>query len=469
MRNPSLAKKEGDLSRLTTSSSSTSSQDQNSIYLPEPEIIPSNFTSNYLPEVIDPVEWQCSRKRKERQDSTSSTTQDKKLVRSNSEEYIPSVDYEVIRRVVSHEEFKHPLQDKTNGNILNPSLLHDEQQHGKISPNNNEVQEILYDSHRRTETSPARTRAFDYSHKYRISPHRDGRQNGRSNEDADGEHERRRNSERFCKARAQPGRKSQPSKKSSKYLASKLRERDENVYKYDIAVLKCERRGFVSKSKFIEDRHHGRSEQEEDLITRQDHNENNLNEIYTIKSPITKPQSEILPWDQCGLVDDTPVICPRFSENTFDHVAQSRNANVGRDLNSTSNYGLKNFVSSENMKTREIMQNIPPANVFTLPDERLKQINKRLVALKKRVANFEENFEQKNGYRPSHSEKLNDKFMKYALAEIHKLRKDKQQIKSDPASAMGMTTSQKGGDKVAKMKETLVDIEKVSYDLHFFH
>lgn len=560
MRHPSLAKKEGDLSRLTTSSSS-SSQENSGIYLPESEIITSTFTSTYLPEVIDPIEWQTSRKRKERQDSTSSITQDKKLVRSNSEEYIPNVDYEVIRRVVSHEEFKHPLQDKTNGNVTTGIIGEQQQRHqqqqqqlcDRKSPNNNsngtEVQEILRETHKRTETSPARSRTFDYSHKHRISPHRDAitrhsSSNGRAGGggstigitdfDADGEHERRRSSERFCKARAAPGRKTQSSKKSTKHLAAKLRERDENVYKYDITLLKCERRGFVSSSSSssskhgvtkptVDDKHiikhddnnidssshyhqqnhhHQQQHQQQQqqhhyhqkqlpdstTTTSSQHQNNDNNNIiidapqqHANRSPKAKSRHEMLPWDR-SYQDDAPVVCTRFADSTFDHVAHSRGTTGGSggggsgeksDIARNQSTGLKSlgtFLTTENMKTRELMKNAPAAVVYSTPDERLKQINKRLAALKKRVAGFEEVFERENGYRPSQSEKLNDKFMKYAISEMHKLRKEKQQLKTDPAAAMGLSsTAQQGGNKVQKMKETLAEIEKVKQALLYMN
>lgn len=385
MRHPSSAKKEGDLSRLTTSSSS-STNDQNSVYLPESEIISHKFSSTYLPEVIDPLEWQISRKRKERQDSTSSITQDRKLIRSNSEEYIPNVDYEVIRRVCSHEEFKHVLQDRTNENIE-----HHECRDRKAS--NNEVQEILRETHKRAETSPARSRTFDFSHKHRISPLRDSRHGYKNNDEVDGENERRRNSERFCKARAPSGRRSQSSKKANKYLASKLRERDENVYKYDITVLKCERRGFVSIS-----RHSDEKLSKNDLADETTALLEQNDTTHPTNTPINKPTNESLPWE-ISFQDETPVVCPRFSGNTFDHVNTSRD-NLARSASVSSNNGLKslgNFTKVENLKTRELMQSIPSVNLLQPPDEKLKQINKRLIALKKRVENFEEIFQREHG------------------------------------------------------------------------
>lgn len=203
MRNPSTRGKSDDLSCLT--SSSTSSRDQcNAKYpiLVDSDNNSAQFTSTYLPQVIDPHEWQqqnISRKRKERQDSTSSITQDRKLVRSNSEEYLPNIDYEVIRRVSSHEQIKNPanecdgvttplLQSKNaqddydddddddDGDVKciihrrSYSLTDDV---SSVKSANNEVQEILREAYRRSETSTARSRTFDFSHKLRVSPNRD--------------------------------------------------------------------------------------------------------------------------------------------------------------------------------------------------------------------------------------------------------------------------------------------------------
>lgn len=209
MRNPSTRGKSDDLSCLT--SSSTSSRDQSNAKYPilvDSDNNSAQFTSTYLPQVIDPQEWNqqnVSRKRKERQDSTSSITQDRKLVRSNSEEHLPNIDYEVIRRVSSHEEIKQPTNendgvttpllqskqaaddyddeddddndddddDDNNGCIINRRSYQFNDDVASIKSANNEVQEILREAYRRSETSPARSRTFDFSHKLRVSPNRD--------------------------------------------------------------------------------------------------------------------------------------------------------------------------------------------------------------------------------------------------------------------------------------------------------
>lgn len=498
MRHPTTVRKDGDLSRLTTSSSASSSTscdsptnngNNGSFYLAGDcsELNSTSphtcFQSHYLPELIDPAqEWQtASRKRKDRQDSTSSTTQDRKLIRSNSEEYIPNVDHDVIRRVCSHEEFKRPLQDCTN-NGKSAAVIVETRCHPLDLDKraNNEVQEILKETHKRSELSPARSRAFDFSHKLRVSPNRDGgtRSNvgSRNPDDLDGENEKRRTSERFCRARVQPGRK-QAAKRPSKYLASRLRGgRDENVYKYDLNVTKGERRGFVSKLV--------RSKDDDENIAPNDVNDNNLcgnsstssqqqQQQPLIKSPKTKRKTnDVLPWDRT-YQDDTPVVCPRFADTTYarvHHHSLDRGFDVGQaniagpsNTNNGSSWkSLGHFMKVENLKTREIMQSIKTPNAFTTPDERLNQVNKRLNSLKRRAASFEDAFEMEHGFRPSHADKQNDRFIKNVLAEIHKLRKEKQQLKSDPMAAMGFRVVDVGSaSRLVKIKETVVDIEKV--------
>lgn len=506
MRNPSSRKKDDDLSHLTSSSTSSRDQSNPNYSLVDSDSNSAKFTSTYLPQVIDPIEWQqqSSRKRKERQDSTSSITQDRKLVRSNSEEYLPNIDYEVIRRVSSHEEIKNLLIENIDNNSTQSDLRQQQQQQQdkeneepskqyhlnddvcSIKSTNNEVQEILREAHRRAETSPARSRTFDFSHKQRISPNRDtinyGRSGGR--DDPDGEQERRRTSERFCKARAaQPARKalsgnkkSSPSSSLTKQSSSSdsepaLREHNDNVYKYNISVMKSERRGFMSKAtehrQYEQNQVLNRSGDDDDdeyddiSSSVSDHNDNNNINVDLSSAPKLKSKHESLPWD-CSEEDEIPVISQRFADNKFDHVNNSRD-NITKIRNASVTKSSAHFAKAENLKTREIMKSNPLPSVFTSPDEKMKQINKRLTALKKRVTAFEESFERENGYRPSHSVKLNDRYMKNALAEIHKLRKDKQALKSDPMAAMGYKTTQTGSDnKVKKMLDTITEIEKVS-------
>ncbi|XP_055321142.1 uncharacterized protein DDB_G0283697 isoform X2 [Sitodiplosis mosellana] len=586
MRNPSTRGKSDDLSCLT--SSSTSSRDQSNAKYPGILVDSDNnsakFTSTYLPQVIDPQEWQNhasdqqqngSRKRKERQDSTSSITQDRKLVRSNSEEYLPNIDaYEVIRRVSSHEEIKQPQQCNENDGVSTPLLqskqapddndddyddvnddddddddgndecimnnrrrsyhLANDNVSSSSKSANNEVQEILREAYRRSETSPARSRTFDFSHKLRVSPSRRDHtiNHCHSNDDAlaaDNMHDRR-SSERFCKARAAQGfRKSSSSKKSSSSAAaaaavaplpaSLIRqssstdsEQNEIAYKYDITAMKSERRGFTSTKAATAATTAAEAaadyKQQSDVDSSvssecgglgddyyndlsssfSDHNDNNDYTDFMPISPSTalKSSSVIsnttnntttsrhessLPWDYTRREDDVPVKSQRFAENKFDYVNNTRDIDMKlRNESFIGHSTIPHFAKGESnlIKPRDLLKSSPlPHTVYhTTPDEKLKQINKRLVALKKRVAAFEENFEMENGYRPSLSIKLNERYVKNALAEIHKLRKEKQVLKADPMVGMGYNKSGNNSlnatndNKVQKMKDTIAEIEK---------
>lgn len=506
-------------------SSSTSSRDQNNANYPilvDSDNNSTQFTSTYLPQVIDPQEWhqqKFSRKRKERQDSTSSITQDRKLVRSNSEEYLPSVDIEVIRRVSSHEQIKNSLdedenaseqllqsekiEDRVDGEVRRRSY-HVADDVSSTKSSNNEVQEILRETYRRNETSPARSRTFDFSYKLRISPNRDanydrqGINSGYDRDDDDEEQEQRRSTERFCRARAaQPSRKSTSAKKSTPLLPRqsvsadnerKLQEPNDISYKYDMDMskLKSERRGFTSSKRTPTEKSHFDLESRAALLddsntmaSNSDEDYNDLSSSLCVPSdnnnggessprhPSPKPKHESLPWDHTQ-EDDVPVVSQRFADNKFAHVNNSRDIDMKvRNESVTHSVSIPHF-AKENLKTRDIMKGNALPSVFASPDEKLKQISKRLTALKKRVATFEENFEIENGFRAPHSMKLNNRYVKNALDEIHKLRKEKQALKSDPMYVLGYKTIQtEGENKVQKMKDTIFEIEKVRSRCHF--
>lgn len=202
-----------------------------------------------------------------------------------------------------------------------------------------------------------------------------------------------------------------------------------------------------------------------------DHNDNNdytdfmpISPSAPNKSPISTSRHESLPWDYTQAQgDDMPVKSQRFADDKFDHVNNTRDIDM-KLRNESFAISVPHFAKGENLKTRNLLKNSPLPSVFASPDEKLKQINKRLVALKKRVAAFEENFEMENGYRPSLSIKLNERYVKSALAEIHKLRKEKQILKADPMIALGYKNSHTDNDnKVQKMKDTIAEIEKVCF------
>lgn len=446
MRRPSTEQNEGDLNRLTASASLRSNASLNS----QQTIVKANSdsnnnknnnSSNYLPNIIIAnAEYQQCRKRKDRQDSISSLTQDRKLVRSNSEEHVPSCQGEIIRRVSSHEDFKKPSPLQQHNE--NDENVGSEDVKSSQTPVRDEI-----DCHQSfNELTFSKNNLIDVPSTpiQRLSP---------SNGDMfDSENERRRNSERFLKTKSPSGRKSP--RKSSKRLSPRPHETDENAYKYDCYSSKIDTRGFVSR--FDDD------DDDENLP----------------KSPIART---LYPWEH---PEDNPIVCQRFAENTFDHVHQSITKFIKQDhdlvrFNASiddsaiidpnkraTSKPYRNFQNNENLKTRDLMQKAhTPIGAYQTPDDRVRQINKRLSSLKKKVSAYEENFETNYGYRPSQADKTNDKNIKNHIAEIHRLRKEKTQLKTDPMGAMGYKNkfddSVPADKRIVKIQDIILDIEKV--------
>lgn len=429
MRRPSTEQTDGDLNRLTTSASIRSNESLHltqTINSSNDSNNNKNNSSNYLPNIIiASSEYQQCRKRKERQDSISSQTHDRKLVRSNSEEHVPSFQGEVIRRVASHEDFKKPTplkEHNENGeeNQMGECLQPVKEETGSNQPEFSSVDNFIdVSSSQVARLSPIYGELTD-------------------------EHERRRNSERFLKTKSLSGRKSpRKSRKSSPRLHSESNENDLSPNHQEMRENACS-------------------------------NTNDINE----HSP-KGPMRSLYPWENPD--DNGPVVCQRFAENTFDHVHHSitnfikpdhdlvKFSSLPVETASTSEVRVdvkqnRNFLEASDGKTRDIMQKShSPVGVFQTPDERIRQINKRLTSLKKKVSAYEEKFETIYGYRPSQADKTNDKHIKNYVAEIHKLRKEKSQIKADPITAMGYKNKFDDVEKkLSKVKESLVEIEKVS-------
>jgi hypothetical protein len=129
-------------------------------------------------------------------------------------------------------------------------------------------------------------------------------------------------------------------------------------------------------------------------------------------------------------------------------------------------------MNAENTKTRDLMQRKYSDILYHAPDDRVKQINKRLVSLKKKITSYEEHFERNYGYRPSHADKANDKSVKKYIAEINRLRKEKTQMKQDPLSGTEFRSQNETSreKRIEKLKDTMFEIEKVcSHNLQFLN
>ncbi|XP_065074735.1 protein FAM13A isoform X2 [Ochlerotatus camptorhynchus] len=442
-----------------------------------------------LPNVTNSSEWQNCRKRKERQDSTSSISQDRKLIRSNSEEHLPNCK-EVIRRVSSHEDFKKPSPlieisvDKEN--IIEESAeeqqqLEEQQIFEKNLKNSSENlkkffigSESLCAASRDSIDSQNHHRSGDvvqhhhhhhlhsnhlsHHNRNRLSPCRDVLKYRKdSDSELDEEHARRRNCERFSKTRPPPGRKSVSPRnrtKTSKYSSGKDKSGSEYFYsKHDSHhSVKHERRGYGKKEKTSEQK-----TPEPDILS--DYNDNNVLEMGQEESPREKQ----LPWDQ-SFQDDTPVVCQRFADHKFEHATKM--ATFGEVRSLPPNATIKHYGGYRNSEIHQTNQKpIPQAN--NMFDDRIKTISRKLSALKKKLSQYEDRFERENGYRPAHGDKTSDCSIKAVIVEIHKLRKEKNQVKADLAvsnaklaKAEAVAESHEEESNLFKMKDSIADIEK---------
>lgn len=422
MRSPSAEQKEGDLDRLTTSASIRSNVSSNSAQTVIKTNINhsatnnddnNNSSSNYLPNIIIAnAEYQC-RKRKDRHDSVSSSNQERKLVRSNSEEQVADGggQNEVMRRVSSHDDIK----------LHKPLPLHE---------HNENDEDVEFDNSKKDNCKTFDVNSSQNFHHHLI--HHD---------ELNDENEQRRQSERFLKTKSPSGRKSprKTSRKSSPIPHLDWDDSGSNVRENIANIV--------------------------DDLKDQEHNEN-------VEKSQPPPVRSLYPWENY----DEPVVCQRFAENTFDHVHHSITKFIKHDHDlvkylftseetQTEKKHFSHFTSVDTLKVRDIMQpsHSPIGNYqYQTPDERIRQINKRLSSLKRKIAIYEENFETNYGYRPSQADKTNDKHIKNHIAEIHKLRKEKSQIKADPMTAMGYKNKFDGGEKrLSKIQETLDEIGKV--------
>ncbi|XP_012262118.2 protein FAM13B [Athalia rosae] len=66
----------------------------------------------------------------------------------------------------------------------------------------------------------------------------------------------------------------------------------------------------------------------------------------------------------------------------------------------------------------------------------LKTLTKHINGLKKKIKMYEEEFEENFGYRPSHSDKMSNRDIKRLCSELNKLRKEHKLLKEDPIGAL---------------------------------
>ncbi|KAJ8977546.1 hypothetical protein NQ317_012925 [Molorchus minor] len=350
-----------------------------------------------IPTTYDEAKASCkARKRKERQESISSMCQDRKVIRSNSEErpvqkkYIENKNN--IRRVSSSEDFQRSSSAEKIS--VSPSRL-----------SKNE-------------------KAFTYD---------------------DCEHERRRSHERFARPLTLKSRR-HPNKRLKVRYASRTR------YKPEVPV--------DNKDKNTTQDIETTAEDTENSSFLQLHGEDRDRS----PSPAATPVSPFL--DFSTLHEQVDCSEPLLSQTTRQI---TENTETMPSLSVASNRLLSSPRNSIIATHRIYLDpDVPQANVFlemkpqNLLDERLQKLTKQINSMKKKVKKFEMEFELKNGFKPSHGEKMNDNAMKKIYADLTKLKKEQKQLNEMSTNCLLINGSESKSEKAspADLHDTINEIEK---------
>nr|XP_022914452.1 protein FAM13A isoform X1 [Onthophagus taurus] len=369
-----------------------------------------------------------ARKRKERQESVSSIVQERKVIRSNSEERPINKDEKDIRRVSSHEDFQKTPPKSVENDVGLKVVVEDQTK--KVSP----CRDVSID-------------VFIYHD--------------------ESEFERRRSHERFSKPMmgqrpkySMHGRKPRvkhfhkKDKLDAQHVVRRVspkRTQENDLKKIDIKSndLKCN----DLKKNNIND------EEISCNFLQLRNSEEKERSPSPVNTPISPPLDLSTLHEQIDCSEPIPSSSNRLiCENT--ETMPSLSVASNRLLLSPRNSVIitqRIYLSSEvpqNNTTRGTEERNPK-------EEKLKQIAKQINSIKKKLKKYDEEFETKFGYRPSHADKLNDKTMKKLCAELSKLKKEQKQLKENDEYFMDGDENEKGTKikKEASLQDTLMEIE----------
>lgn len=351
-----------------------------------------------------------ARKRKERQESISSISQERKVIRSNSEERpVRSKSDQTkadIRRVSSNEDFNKPERKETFQTNFSGEI--------DCSPRR-DVSELIYD---------------------------------------DCEHEKRRSHERFARPLAPRGRRINPGKKPKTRQFSKVKykpeiNKDNGFHK----IIPSKPENALKKHEENEEKTNldnflqlhreekQRTPSPEPVLASPTIDLSTLHEQIDCEEPI--PSSAIR-----QITEETETLPSAL-------VASSRLLLSPRNsIIMTHRIYLDPEVPQTNGALKKCKNPV---------EQRQKELTKQVNGLKRKIKKHEEDFETKFGYKPSHADKLNDKVVKKLYAELSQVRKDMKQLKEDSTSVGLFESSDPKMERVIKanLKETVTEIEKV--------
>ncbi|KAK9745064.1 hypothetical protein QE152_g7228 [Popillia japonica] len=388
--------------------------------------------NNRPPSTYDEAKASCkARKRKERQESISSIFQERKVIRSNSEERpipngteIISKQDSNIRRVSSHEDFH-----KTNNSALANS----------ISDKTTESL-IIEENGTNKKVSPCRDISADifiYD---------------------ECEYEKRRSHERFSKSMTHRSKYSTQGRRPRTKHFSKCKD------KHDAARDSFRK---ISPKRHFENEIRSKEFEPEDKDLACDFLQLRCEEKERSPSPVHTPISPPLDLSTLHEQIDCSEPIPSSSNRLI-----CENTDTLPSLSVASNRLLSSPRNSVIITQRIYLSSEVPQNNTSMgkddinpQEERLKHLSKQINSIKKKIKKYDEEFETKFGYRPSHADKLNDKTMKKLCADLSKLKKEQKQLKEDSTTVYFKnasevkTENEKARKAESTLQDTLVEIE----------
>nr|CAD7400527.1 unnamed protein product [Timema poppensis] len=402
------------------------------------------------------------RKRKERHKSLSSQTQDK-VIRSNSEERPLEFDgnRKEIRRVSSHEDFSlvkgNHRKNKNSAEQIDTSagrnIRQQLQQRGGVGLPLHEHNSTVTHAH------------ITVTHNQKVTNDNSHPVSTEAGDDL--EHERRRSSERFARTATPRGRRNMARRRRAnpKYISSDKDDMDEGSSSKENEELEQDKLSITKQPEC--------SSEDESNLSSPSHNFLQLHPQDRDRSPSPVPSPCTPPLDLSTLHKQVDSSEPLTS---LDNSSYAHRHPVEEDLVS-SHVMLSPRNSTILMRRVSLDPNIPPSppkehNVSIARDADYKAqpklVSKRISNLKKKLKNYEEEFELKNGYRPSHSDKMTNKDIKKMYAELNKLQKLQKEIKclkGEPKTTMDqalekLANSYSHGLQPTSIEDMLHEVEK---------
>nr|CAI5837924.1 unnamed protein product [Callosobruchus analis] len=93
-------------------------------------------------------------------------------------------------------------------------------------------------------------------------------------------------------------------------------------------------------------------------------------------------------------------------------------------------------------------------------DEKCQKLSKQINSVKKKIKKYENEFENKHGFKPSYVEKMSDKNMKKLYSDLSRLKKEQKQLTEMSSTCTLIAREEDKSEKMSSLETTVSEIEK---------